>query len=273
MTATTVATRPSPAAARVTFPRVVHSEWVKFRSLRSSWLTLAVTMVLVVGLGALFTAARASHWPPRDPGEAFTFDPTRISLAGVFLAQLAVGVLGVLVVTGEYASGTIRATFTAVPRRLPVYLAKPLVFTVLSLIALVPTVFVAFLVGQSLLSSKHIQTTLSAPDVTRAVIGAALYLAVVGLFGVALGWLLRHTAAAISTLFGVLLILPLLARVLPSPWSDDVSKWLPSGAGQAVFAVRPDAVSLGPWTGLGVFCLYVLACLVAGVVAVTRRDA
>jgi len=257
----------------VTFPRVVRAEWLKFRTVRSSWLTLAVTMVLVVGLGALFTAARASHWPPRDAVDALTFDPTRISLAGVFLAQLAVGVLGVLVVSAEYTSGTIRATFTAVPRRLPVLLAKPLVFAVLTVVALVPTTFAAFAVGQDLLSSKHINTTLSAPNVTRAVVGAALYLAVVGLFGVALGWLLRHTAAAISTLFGVLLIVPLLARLLPSPWSDDVSKWLPSNAGQAVFAVRPEASSLGPWSGLGLFGLYVVAGLVIGAVVVSRRDA
>jgi hypothetical protein len=257
----------------VSFVHVVHAEWVKFRSVRSSWLTLAVTMVLVVGLGALFTWARASHWPPRDPGEMFTFDPTRISLAGVFLAQLAVGVLGVLVVTGEYATGTIRATFTAVPRRLPVYLAKPLVFGVLSLIALIPTAFAAFVVGQELLSSKGINTTLSAPGVPRAVVGAALYLTGVGLFGLALGWLLRHTAAAISTLFGVLLILPILARVLPSPWSDDVSKWLPSGAGQAIFGVRLEGVSFTPWTGFGVFCGYVAVCLLAGAVTVLRRDA
>src|SRR3954471_18727415 len=160
----------------LSFGRVVRAEWIKFRSVRSSWLTLAVTVLLVVGLGALFTAARASRWPPRDPGELLTFDPTRISLAGVFLAQLAFGVLGVLVVTGEYASGTIRATFTAVPRRLAVYAAKPMVFGALSLLALVPTTFAAFVVGQDLLSSKHINTTLSAPGVIRAVVGAALYL-------------------------------------------------------------------------------------------------
>ena len=263
----------STAVERLSFAHVLRAEWIKFRSVRSSWLTLAVTMALVVGLGALFTAARASRWPPRDPGELFTFDPTRVSLAGVFLAQLAVGVLGVLVVSGEYASGTIRATFTAVPRRLPVYVAKPLVFAALSVAALVPTTFAAFAVGQQMLSSKHIQTTLSAPGVTRAVVGAALYLSVVGLFGMALGWLLRHTAAAISSLFGVLLILPILVRFLPSPWSDNVSKWLPSSAGQAVFGVRLDANSFGPWTGFGVFCLYVVACLLAGAVVVARRDA
>jgi ABC-type transport system involved in multi-copper enzyme maturation permease subunit len=257
----------------LTFPRVVRAEWLKFRSVRSSWLTLAVTMLLVVGLGALFTAARASRWPPRDPGELFTFDPTRVSLAGVFLAQLAMGVLGVLVVTGEYATGTIRATFTAVPRRLPVYLGKPLVFGVLSLVTLLPTTFAAFLVGQNLLSSKGINTTLGAPHVLRAVIGAALYLTVIGLFGVGLGWLLRHTAGAISTLFGILLILPILARVLPAPWSDDVSKWLPSGAGQRIFAVRSDLPSFGPWTGFALLCGYVAAVLLLGAVAVVRRDA
>ena len=273
MTTTAVESRSPDAESGVTFPRVLVSEWVKFRSVRSSWLTLAITMTLVVGLGALFTWARASHWPPRDPAEVFTFDPTRISLAGTFLAQLAVGVLGVLLVTGEYASGTIRATFAAAPRRLSVYLAKPLLFAALSLLALVPTTFAAFVVGQQMLSSKNIQTTLSAPGVARAVIGAALYLAVVGLLGVALGWLLRHTAGAISTLFGVLLILPLLARVLPSPWDSDVSKWLPSEAGRAVFSVRPDPGSFGPWTGFAVCCMYVAALLVIGAVAVIRRDA
>jgi ABC-2 type transport system permease protein len=260
-------------SAVVSFPRVLHAEWLKFRSVRSSWLTLAITMVLVVGLGALFTAARASRWPPRDPGELFTFDPTRVSLAGVFLAQLAMGVLGVLVVTGEYASGTIRATFTAVPRRLQVYFAKPLVFGVMSLLALLPTAFAAFVVGQHMLSSKGIQTTLAAPHVLRAVIGAALYLTVIGLFGIGLGWLLRHTAGAISTLFGILLILPILARFLPAPWSDDVSKWLPSDAGQRIFAVRPDLPSLGPWPGFALLCGYVAAVLVVGGITVLRRDA
>jgi len=270
---TSVVAAPEMRRPRVTFPHVLRAEWLKFRSVRSSWLTLAVTMLLVIGLGALFCAARAAHWPPRDPAEAFTFDPTRISLAGTFLAQLAMGVLGVLVVTGEYSSGTIRASFTAVPRRLPVYVAKPLVFAVLSLVALIPTTFAAFFIGQQLLSSKHINTTIGAPGVTRAVVGAALYLTVVGLFGVALGWLLRHTAGAISSLFAILLILPILAQVLPSPWNDDVSKWLPGQAGQAIFGIRLEGVSFTPWVGFGVFCAYVALFLLAGCAVVMRRDA
>lgn len=273
MTATVVSERHVDDSDGVTPLRLLFSEWLKFRTVRSSWLTLAVTVVLVVGLGTLFSAARAAHWPPRDPGELFTFDPTRVSLAGVFLAQLAVGVLGVLVVTGEYATGTIRATFTAAPRRLGPFFTKTAVFGVATFVALLPAAFAAFALGQRMLSSKHIQTTLAAPGVTRAVFGAALYLTVVGLFGVALGWIIRHTAGAIATLFGLLLILPLLARILPSPWNDDVSKWLPSGAGQAVFAVRPDVASLAPWTGFAVFCGYVVASLAVAAVLLMRRDA
>jgi ABC-2 type transport system permease protein len=270
----TTAAAPMPARRnRVTGARVIVSEWVKFRSLRSSWLTLALIAVFVIGLGTAFSAARAAHWSRMDPVERATFDPTTTSLGGVFLAQLVVGVLGVLVVTGEYSSGTIRATLAAVPRRLPVLFAKTLVFAVAVIAVAVPSVFVAFALGQRMLSSRHVQTTLSAPDVTRAVIGAALYLTAVGLFGVALGWLLRQTAGAVATLFGLLLVLPILMHFLPASWSDTVGKWLPANAGQAVIAVRPEPHSLGPWVGFGVLCAYVVVALVASAVLLLRRDA
>ncbi len=269
---TTAAASTRTVRGRVTFPRVTRAEWIKFRSLRSSWLTLALIVLFVIGLGAAFSAARAAHWSRIDPAERAMFDPTATSLGGVFLAQLAVGVLGVLVVTGEYASGTVRATFMAVPRRLPVLFAKIVVFAVTLLAVTLPSVFIAFVLGQQVLSSKHIETTLSAPHVTRAVVGAALYLTVVGLFGIALGWLLRQTAGAIATLFGLLLVLPILMHFLPSSWSDAVGKWLPGNAGQAVLTVRPEAHSLGPWTGFAVLCAYVVAALVASAVLLLRRD-
>lgn len=266
-------TQASPAGSGgVTFPRVVRSEWVRFRSLRSTWITLAVTVVFVIGLGALFTAARAAHWPPRDPQELLTFDPTLASLGGTFLAQLAIGVLGVLVVTGEYTTGMIRATFTAVPHRVGVLLARSVVFTAVTSVTLLPTALVAFTLGQRLLSSKHIETTLGAPNVGRAVVGAGLYLVAIGLFGVALGWLIRHTAGAIATLFGLLLILPLLVHFLPDPWPDRIGKWLPSQAGQAVFAVRHEPGSLDPWVGFAVLCAWAVAALVAAAVLLVRRD-
>lgn len=265
--------RPSSRPDRVTFVRIVRSEWVRFRSLRSSWVTLAVTVAFLVGLGALFCAARAAHWPPRDPVEQFTFDPTLTSLGGTFLAQLAIGVLGVLVVTGEYSTGMIRATFTAAPLRLKVMSARAVVFAAVTVVSLVPATFVAFLLGQRLLSPKHIQTTLGAPDVTRAVVGAGLYLVAIGLFGVGLGWLVRHTAGAIATLFGLLLVVPILVHFLPDPWPDRIGKWLPGQAGQALFAVRHEPATLAPWIGFGVLCAWAVAALVAAAVLLVRRDA
>ncbi len=270
---TAASTSRASGHGQVTFARVTLAEWIKFRSLRSTWLTLALIVLFVIGLGAAFSAARAARWSHIDPVERATFDPTATSLGGVFLAQLAVGVLGVLLVTAEYASGTIRATFMAVPKRIPVLAAKIVVFAVTLLTVTVPSALIAFAVGQRILSSKHIQTTLSAPHVTRAVVGAALYLTVVGLFGAALGWLLRQTAGAIATLFGLLLVLPILMHFLPSSWSDAAGKWLPGNAGQAVLTVRPEAHSLGPWTGFAVLCAYVVAALVAAAALLLRRDA
>lgn len=257
---------------KVTFARILYAEWIRFRSLRSTWITLAVTVVFVIGLGALFTAAAAAHWPPRDPGDLARFDPTRASLGGSFLAQLAIGVLGVLLVTGEYSTGMIRATFTAVPRRLAVLTARTIVFAVTTLAVLVPTCVVAFVLGQHLLSSKHIQTDFGAPGVTRAVIGAGLYLVAIGLLGGALGWLIRHTAGAIAVLVALLLIVEILVHLLPSPWPDRIAPYLPAEAGQALWTIKPDAHTLAPWTGFGVLMLYVAVSLIAAAFLLHRRD-
>jgi ABC-2 type transport system permease protein len=246
----------SPTTQRVTQARVIRSEWTKLRSLRSTVWSLLVALLLIIGLAALITSVRASHWPPRDPQDLASFDPTGASLGGIFLAQLAIGVLGVLLITGEYATGMIRASFAAVPKRLPVLWAKLGVFGVVTLLLTVPATLAAFFIGQSILSSKHIETTFGASGVARAVFGSALYLVVVGLLGLGLGALLRNTAAAIASLFGLLFVLPLIVRFLPSNWQDDINKYLPLNAGTAITNVRPDAGSLAPWTGFGLFCLY-----------------
>lgn len=252
--------------------RVVRSEWVKFRSLRSSWVVLAVTVAITVGLGAAFCGFTAAHWSDESFIDKLSFDPTQTSLGGVFLAQLSIGVLGVLFVTGEYATGQVRSTFAAVPKRLPVLVAKLLVFTVVAVVVALPSVFLGFELGQLLLAGQDIQTTLGAPGVLRAVIGAALYLAVIGLFGGALGWLVRHTAGAIATLVGLLLILPLLVEFLPADWTHAVAKWLPSDAGASVFTVVRAPYTLSPWAGFGVLCAWVAAFLVAATVQLARRD-
>jgi ABC-type transport system involved in multi-copper enzyme maturation permease subunit len=261
----------STSAERVTQGRVVRSEWIKFRSLRSSWFTMFASIVGMIGIGLLISYVTQQHWARMDPQERLGFDPTGRSLGGVFLAQLAVGVLGVLFISGEYATGMIRATLSAVPRRLPVLWAKLAVYGAVTFITMIVSAFLAFLGGQALLGSHG--TSLSAPHVTRAVVGVALYLTVVGLLAVGLGFIVRSTAGGIATLFGLLLVLPALAHALPSNWQSAVSPYLPSNAGGAVFAVRPDPGTLSTWVGFAVFCGYAVAAIVVGAVLLMRRDA
>ena len=250
---------------------VINAEWIKLRSLRSTWYSLLATVVIIVGLGTLFSSLRAHRFGQQ---ERFGFDPTLVSLRGVFLAQLAIGVLGVLVITGEYSTGMIRSSLAAVPHRTPVLIAKALVFAVMAFIVCEAAALAAFLLGQQALASTHRQASLSTPGAGRAILGAGLYLTLIGLFAVGLGFLIRSTAGAIATLVGILLVLPLLTNALPSPYSTDVAKYLPLNAGTQIMSVtHPDPTLLGPWAGLGIVALYALAALVAGAVTLKRRDA
>ena len=256
---------------RVTPLRVVRSEWTKLRSLPSTAWSLATAVALVVGFGALYSTLRVTR--PPDPAAAASFDPTAVSLVGVQLAELAIGILGVLLVTGEYASGTIRTTLAAVPARLPVLWGKAVAFGLTTLTLCVPAAVAAFLVGQSILAAERLDTTMGQPGTARAVLGSALYLTAVGLLGLGLGALLRNTAGAISALFGVLFGLQIVAGFLPDTWSDEIYKYLPTPAGVAVTNVRPDPTSLGPWTGFGLFCLYTAVVLGLAAWQLRRRDA
>jgi ABC-2 type transport system permease protein len=257
---------------RVTQLRVLHSEWTKLRSLPSAAWSLLAAAVLIAGFGVLYTLVRVAR-PPHGAAAVAAFDPTAVSLSGVQLAQLAIGVLGVLLVTGEFATGQIRTTFEAVPRRLPVLCGKAAVLTLATLALCVPAAIAAFLIGQSLLSPAHLSTTLGQPGVARALLGSGLYLAAIGLLGLGLGALLRNTAAGISALLGLLFAVPIVAGFLPASWSDLLSRYLPGPAGITITSVRPDPSSLGPWTGFGVLCLYVAVVLGLAAWQLRRRDA
>jgi ABC-2 type transport system permease protein len=268
---------PAATAGKVTQVRVLRSEWIKFRTLRSTFYTLVAAVVAMVGLGLLFSWGLASRLGERGAHHIDT-DPKVLAvtfpLRGYFIAQLAVGVLGVMVISGEYSTGMIRASLAAVPKRLPVLWAKAAVFSVVVLVLTTVTSFVAFFGGESILSSQHVQATLSTPGALRIVFGVGLYLTVVGLLSVALGALIRNTAGAIAAVFGLLLVLPVLGEVLGlTSWGKDVPKYLPSNAGQALLAVTPDPGGLGPWTGFGFFCAYTAAVMVAAAVLLKRRDA
>lgn len=276
MTATATEPRrvqpPAPSGAQV-FRAALRSEWTKLASVRSTIWSLLVTVAIIVGLGALFCAARVSRWDHLDPGEQLRFDPAGFSLNGIFLAQLAIGVLGVLVMSSEYATGQIRATFGAIPQRRLVLGAKAVVFAVVvGVVGLVACVS-AFAIGQAIFTAKHAGVSLGDPGVARAVLGGAMYLAVIGLMGLGLAAILRRTAGAIATLVGVLLVLPILVNFLPSPWNDDIAKYLPGQAGGAIFQVVRDPSALSPWAGFAVLCAYAAIALVVGAVLVDRRDA
>ncbi|MFD6169747.1 ABC transporter permease subunit [Streptomyces coeruleorubidus] len=261
----------SARGLRVTFPRVVHMEWIKLRSLRSTLYTLTITVALVIGLGLLFSSLVGSG---QGPGEDDFSDPTSISLGGVMLASLAVAVLGVLMSAGEYATGSIRATLAAVPSRLPVLWGKVIVFAVVSFVLMFVAALGAFLAGQSVLSSRDMATAaLSDTGVFRALIGAAVYLTGAGLIGLAVGVLLRNTAGAITTVVGALFVLPGVIQLLPSSWNDAIGPYLPSNAANAFMSVRTSGDSLSSGSGLAVFAVYLVVLLTGAAVLLKRRDA
>ena len=261
----------SPAGQRVTQARVVRSEWTKLRSAPSTAWSLLSAVALIVGFGVLYSLVRVTR-PPRTPADMASFDPTAVGLAGVQLAQIAVAVLGVLLITSEYATGLIRVTMVAVPRRLPVLWGKAIVFALTAPVLFVPATFAAFLVSQSVLSREQLDTSLNQPGVARAVLGSALYLTAVGLLGLGLGALLRNTAGAIASLFGVLFGLQIVVGFLPATLADKIARYLPTPAGVAVTNVRPDPASLGPWAGFGLFCLYTAVVLGLAAWLLRRRD-
>jgi ABC-2 type transport system permease protein len=263
---------PRFSGMKVTQPRVILSEWTKFRSLRSTLITLLVSVVLTIGLGALISAVTASHWPHASASDRAGFDAVVTSLNGVRISQLAVGVLGVLLISGEYATGMIRASLTAVPKRLPVLWAKLSVFTgVVGIVSVVST-FIAFFVGQAMLSSQNLQVTLGSPNALRMVIGAGVYLLLVGLIGMALGALLRNTAAGISSLVALFFVIPPVLDLLPKSWSNNIGPYLPSTAGEAFWG-RPDVAHLSAISGLLVLCAWAAAAIAAAAVRLKRQDA
>jgi ABC-2 type transport system permease protein len=276
MTSITPNSAPAPPAyprpQQVTQARVLRSEWTKLRTQPSALWALLSAVVLITAVGILYSLLREAR-PPHGAAAIRSFDPVAVSLSGVQLAQIAAGVLGVLLITSEYATGLIRTSLAAVPRRLPVLWGKAGMLAAATAAVSLPAAFAAFLAGQSILGRQHLAVPLSQPGVARAIIGSALYLAVAGLLGLGLGALLRSAAGGIATLFGLLFAVPIVVGFLPGSWSQDIGRYLPSQAGLAVTTVRPDPGSLSPWAGFCVFCVYAAVLLGLAAVRMRRGDA
>jgi hypothetical protein len=260
------------SAVAVTQGRVVRSEWTKLWSLRSTRWSLVLAVVAMAGLGILIAAVQMAHWNTMDPRDRLDFSPVDTALGGWNLAQLAVGVLGVLVISGEYSTGMIRSSFAAVPKRLPVLWAKAGVFGAVTFALMLPSAFLAFFVTQAIVRSHDQQTTIGAPHVLRAVVGAALFLTVTGLLGVALGFLVRNTAGGIATFAAIMFVLPGLSAILPHSWGDTIDPYLPLNAGMAIMNVAPSNL-LRPWPGFLLYVGYVVAALAVAAFLLVRRDA
>lgn len=257
---------------RVTQGGVLRSEWTKLYSLRSTRWALLVTAVMTIGFGIIASVATVSRWSSMSAGDKATFDPLRTSLLGVRFGVLAIGVLGVLLIAGEYTTGMIRSTMTAVPKRLPVIWGKSGVYALVALVITVPAVLIAFFVGQTILSSQHVQIAFSHSGVPGAVLGSALYLTLTGLFAMGLGAITRNTAAGIASFAGIMFVLPPLVTILPSSVSDSIVPYLPSNAGQAMMEIGHHANTLSPGAGLAVFVGYVVLVIAAAAVLLVRRD-
>jgi len=258
---------------RLTQARIARSEWTKFRSLRSSSFALLAALLMLVAFGIIASAATVHDWASMSAKDHAGFDPLLTSLRGVDGAQLALGVLGVLWITGEYGTGLIRSTFAAVPRRLPVLWAKAAVLASVTFSLALAGALTAFLVSQSILHSKHISIAFTDPGVTRAVIGAALYLTLLGLFSLGLGAVIRNTAGGIAALVSIVFVIPALINVLGASWKNAVYPYLPTDAGAAITSIHPQANTLAPWTGFGLFLGYTAALLALAAILLRRRDA
>ncbi len=255
----------------VTPPRVLRSEWIKMRSLRSTTLTLVAGVVTMVAAGWIIGWVTNAYWSTLRPEELAAFSAIDRTLVGYNLAQLAVGVLGILLVTGEYATGMIRATFGAVPQRLPVVWAKAALYAGVTFVIMLAAALAAFVGGQLFLGDHG--TSLSAPGALQGVVGVAGYLTLVGVFAVGLGFIIRSTAGGVATLFGLLMVLPGMGLLLPSSWQHHLLPYLPSNAGGSLINAHPIAGGLTAGTSLLVLLGWVAAALLGAALVVTRRDA
>lgn len=258
------------------FLPVLRSESTKMLSLRSTRWTLLALVVATVGFGALFSWGAAQHFPKESALDKRFFDPVAISLSGIAFGQLAIAVLGVLMISSEYVNGAIRATFTTVPRRRLVLTAKAVLITVAGFVFGLISSFGAYFAARPIFDHYGLHPlhhAISDPVVLRAVIGGGLYVAASGLFGFGLGALMRRTAPAITIAVGLLLVAPGLTQLLPGEWGKAVVRYFTSNAGQQVAYTIHQQNSLGPWSGFVVYCVWWAVFVAAAYLIVQRRDA
>jgi len=265
-----VATEP---AGRYGMVDLILSEWTKVRTVRSTMWTLGMALLIGLAASGIAPGVTRAHWATMSASNRASFHPVEVSLIGAYLGgTLLLGILGILVMSSEYATGTIRATLAAAPRRPMVLAAKVLVFAAVTLIVAEFAAFASFFLGQALLSSPAPHATLSSRGALQAVAGSGLYLCVVGLLALGIAVLVRHTAGAISGYVGFILVLPVIVSALPGSLEYQVERLLPLEIGSAMIG-NPSPDAFGPWAGFLILCGYTALILALGAVLLVRRDA
>lgn len=280
--ATAGATR-ADSRIHLNFPRVVRSEWIKFRTLRSTVWTLATTIVLMVGISLLFAWGVTSSMGGEAGPDDFTgLTGANVVTGGYFFGQLTLAVLGVLVISGEYSTGMIRSTLAAVPTRLPALWAKGIVLAITSFLVSLIAIGISTLATQAMLEPVGLAVDLSDPEAVRILVGTALYLTAIALLAFGFGSLLRHSAAALAAVLGLLLVVENVFLLIPLDFFREVSPFLPSTAGSQLMmpqaqidmmSATATATVLTPWQGFGVLVAWVTVLLVTAAVLMRRRDA
>lgn len=259
-------------APAVSFADTLRAEWVKLRSLRSTWSTLACLFGVGLGVTALAMSSAGTDYAEATAAERAAWDPTNLSLTTYIVAQLIIGVLGILIVTSEYATGLMQTSLMATPRRSRLLAAKVAVAAAVAVVAGQLLMITSFLLGQAMLSAQDVPSaSFGDPGVLAAVGGGGLYLTAIALLAAGLGTIMRATAGALATLVGIVFLVPALAGLFPSWLQGLVDVWPTRGAA-AVFATVPDPAYPHPWLNLGGMCLGVVAVLIAAFVVFRRRD-
>jgi ABC-2 type transport system permease protein len=258
----------------VTFPRVVLSEWTKLWSLRSTRWVLLVSFIAMAAPGPIIAAVQMGRWAHLTLHDRLTFDSIDVGVGGWHIAQLGIGVLGVLIISGEYSTGMIRSSLMAVPRRLPVLAAKVLVYAGVTFALMAIATLISYFVTQAIVSGHHIQHGIGAPGAFRVVIGNILFLSVLGTMCVGLGTWVRNSAGGIAAFVGLIFVLSGLIDILPSNIGNAVMPYLPLNAGTGVATHHFDnSHHLSPWGGFALFCGYTLIILLGAAITLMRRDA
>jgi ABC-2 type transport system permease protein len=253
----------------VNLRRTINAEWIKFRTLRSTLGVLAaavVGMVVVALLVAYNTRHISANIQPDDIVPSST-------LQGYYLGQLLIGALGVLCVSGEYSTGMIRSTLAAVPKRLPVLWAKLIVFIGVTATSMIAISLIAFVSAQGLISNYRTGYSLSDPGALRVVIGTGVYLTFVGVIGAMIGWIVRSTPGALVAYIALILVVPVIFGNVLGTWGKNIAQYLPSMAGGSFIRSLTEPPSLSPWTGLGVFAVWVVVAIAIAAFVLRRRDA